>query len=106
MISLKLHRMIAGMLFELFFKIIVFYHNKFLHTIISFKILCRTLYQKLVLIYIKGPIIISPRNKYMPSSSKEDIRYEVHFEQLSVYRQPSFTEKDSYLTDPTPNMAR
>jgi hypothetical protein len=42
----------------------------------------------------------------MPGSNREDLRYEVHFEQLSIFRQPNFTEKDSYMTDPTPNMAR
>jgi hypothetical protein len=42
----------------------------------------------------------------MPGSCREDLRYEVHFEQLSIFRQPHFVEKDSYTTDPTPNMAR
>lgn len=42
----------------------------------------------------------------MPGDNKVDLRYEVHFDKLSIFKYPSFTEKDSYLTDPYPNMAR
>jgi hypothetical protein len=53
-----------------------------------------------------GPICISPKNKYIGGVSSLNLRYEVHFEKLSIMKAPLFEEKDSYRTAPTPNMAR
>jgi len=85
-------------------------HSLLSQQISSYNNFVRNILQNIVAeagrLIMEGPIMITPKNKYMPNSSNEELRYEVHFEQISIHRLPTFMEKDSYQTDPNPNMAR